>query len=42
MLVPDVGGDPGVDAARSMLGALAEGLNKAAGLDAREDDSGEV
>ncbi|NJP74564.1 helix-turn-helix domain-containing protein [Streptomyces sp. C1-2] len=34
-------GDPGVDAARSMLGSLAEGLNKLAGLDGGEDDSGE-
>jgi len=34
-------GDPGVDAARSMLGTLAEGLNKLAGLDGGEDDSGE-
>ncbi|MFF5670274.1 helix-turn-helix domain-containing protein [Streptomyces hygroscopicus] len=34
-------GDPGVEAARSMLSTLAEGLNKLAGLDAGEDDSGE-
>lgn len=35
-------GDPGVDAARSMLGTLAEGLNKLAGLDdGGGDDSGE-
>jgi hypothetical protein len=34
-------GDPGVEAARSMLGSLAEGLNKLAGLDGGEDDSGE-
>ncbi|WP_234342273.1 helix-turn-helix domain-containing protein [Streptomyces leeuwenhoekii] len=34
-------GDPGVDAARSMLGALAEGITKLARLDAGEDDSGE-
>ncbi|WP_108990434.1 helix-turn-helix domain containing protein [Streptomyces coelicoflavus] len=34
-------GDPGVDAARSMLGSLAEGLNKLAGLDGGGDDSGE-
>jgi hypothetical protein len=34
-------GDPGVDAARSMLGALAEGLNRLAGLDGEEDTSEE-
>jgi len=31
-------GDPGVEAARSMLGSLAEGLNRLAGLDTGEDD----
>lgn len=36
-----VDGDPGVDAARSMLGSLAEGLNRLAGLDGGGDDSGE-
>lgn len=34
-------GDPGVDAARSMLGTLAEGLTKLAGLDGEGEDSGE-
>jgi hypothetical protein len=34
-------GDPGLDAARSMLGTLAEGLNRMASLDAGEDDGGE-
>ncbi|AQS72348.1 helix-turn-helix domain containing protein [Streptomyces pactum] len=34
-------GDPGVEAARSMLGSLAEGLNKLAGLDGGGDDSEE-
>lgn len=34
-------GDPGVEAARSMLGTLAEGLNKLAGLDGGRDDSEE-
>ncbi|MEU0018037.1 helix-turn-helix domain-containing protein [Streptomyces rochei] len=34
-------GDPGVEAARSMLGTLAEGLNKLAGLDGGGDDSEE-
>ncbi|MYR45075.1 helix-turn-helix domain-containing protein [Streptomyces sp. SID5910] len=34
-------GDPGVEAARSMLGSLAEGLTKLAGLDGGGDDSGE-
>ncbi|MFK0062630.1 helix-turn-helix domain-containing protein [Streptomyces werraensis] len=37
-----IDGDPGVEAARSMLGALAEGLNQLAGADRGEgDDSGE-
>lgn len=34
-------GDPNVEAARSMLGSLAEGLNKLAGLDGGGDDRGE-
>lgn len=34
-------GDPGVEAARSMLGSLAEGLNKLASLDGGGDDSEE-
>lgn len=36
-----IDGDPGVEAARSMLGNLAEGLNKLAGLDGGEDTGGE-
>lgn len=36
-----VDGDPGVDAARSMLGSLDEAIRKVAGLDAGEDDTGE-
>jgi hypothetical protein len=36
-----IDGDPGVDAARSMLGSLAEGLNRLAGLDGGGDDGGE-
>ncbi|MEU9557991.1 helix-turn-helix domain-containing protein [Streptomyces fumanus] len=34
-------GDPGVEAARSMLGSLAEGITKLAGLDGGGDDSEE-
>jgi hypothetical protein len=34
-------GDPGVEAARSMLGALAEGLNQLAGRDAGKEDAEE-
>lgn len=34
-------GDPGVEVARSMLGSLADGLNKLAGLDGGGDDSEE-
>jgi hypothetical protein len=36
-----IDGDPGVEAARSMLGSLAEGLNRLAGLDGEGDDGGE-
>lgn len=36
-----IDGDPGVEAARSMLGSLAEGLNKLASLDGGGDDNEE-